>query len=81
MTEKSKDPLVKPNEANATGIRRKYTIEDFRRKFRDHVAGPSEDPLTLVLEGGSTVTKGRGATLVVLNTGRVGEFRVELRSD
>ena len=42
--------------------------------------GKTPDPLTLVLEGGSTVTKGRDATLVVEDAGRIGKFRIELRS-
>lgn len=70
----------------ASDIKRKLTLTDFLTKYPEvapnrYSAGPSEDPLTLVLDGGSTVTKGRNATLVVEDAGRIGKFRVELWSD
>lgn len=65
---------------------KKLSIAGFRQKFPEtapnrYTVGVTEDPVTLVLDGGSTVTKGRGATMVVEDAGRVGKFRVELRSE
>ena len=76
---------IRTTEPEKPALTRKLSIADFRRKFPEtapnrYLAGETEEPITLVLEGGSTVTKGRKATLVVEDAGRIGKFRVELRS-
>jgi hypothetical protein len=77
---------IRETEPEKPALRRKYTVADFRRKFPEtapnrFVAERTEEPVTLVLEGGSTVTKGRDHVLVLEDAGRIGKFRLELRSE
>lgn len=67
-------------------LARKLSVADFRRKFPEtapnrFVAEKTEEPVTVVLDGGSTVTKGRDHVLTLEDAGRIGKFRLELRSE
>ena len=77
---------IRTTEPDKPALRRKYSVADFRRKFPEtapnrFVAEKTEDPVTLVLDGGSTVTKGRDHILVLEDAGRIGKFRLSLSSE
>lgn len=68
------------------GARLRLGISELRRRFPEtapgrYSIGETEAPLTLVLDDGSSVTKSRGATLVVEYAASTRKFRVELRSE
>lgn len=74
---------IRETDREASGLRTKLTIAQFRKLYPQTATNryrveETDQPLTLVLEGGSTVTKGREHTLVVEDAGRIGKFRIEL---
>jgi hypothetical protein len=77
---------IREKDPEKPALVRKLSVADFRRKYPEtapnrFVAGPTDDPVTVVLDGGSTVTKGRGHVLTLEDAGRIGKFRLELRSE
>jgi hypothetical protein len=76
---------IRETDPDEPALRTKLTLAQFRKLYPQTAPNryrveKTDQPLTLVLEGGSTVTKGRNATLVVEDAGRIGKYRVTVES-